>query len=427
MSHVLFKNILLAPDSFKGSLEAKEVCQAMTKGIHAWNKNIHVRSFPISDGGEGFARYLTQINRSQNISCRVKNPLHKITQANFGWQTHSKTAYIDMASASGLTLIKPTAKSSIEASSYGTGELIKKALDLGARHVILGLGGSATTDMGAGMANALGYRFLDRTGKNIRPCGANLNLISSIDTTQRDERLTQTSFLIACDVQNPLYGKYGAAQVYAPQKGATPKEVSLLDKGLAHLNALIHKTNRLNLNRIKGAGAAGGLAAGSIYFLNGKLTSGIDLFFDLTNLKQHLLASDLIITGEGRIDDQTLQGKAILGLAKLANENNIPICALCGACNISLAARKKLPIDYLTSIISRPMLLKTALKKELVQQALIHTTYEIIRLMHANTINSKKKIILITCPLKLSLSSSTSCTLKPPSVFILTKKNASRT
>ena len=344
--------ILVAPDKFKGSLTAAEVADAIAEGTHLVNPAYEVIKFPLADGGDGTASILTNHFRGEFVHIQVHNPLFKIIDAVYGYAEIIKTAFIEMSAASGLRLIPKEIQNPLYTSTLGTGEMIRDAIDKGAQKIFLGIGGSATNDAGTGMAATLGYKFTDRNGNELKPVGENLELIHSIDDSDLVFNPADIDVKVACDVDNPLYGKNGAACVYSPQKGATPGMVKKLDKGLRNFATIVMKKYGKNVSQIPGAGAAGGLGAGAVVFLNARLISGIKLVMDITKFEDHLKTASLIFTGEGKIDDQTFQGKVIDGVTQLAKKYNIPVITVCGDLKINDQELKSHGIQAAQSLMS---------------------------------------------------------------------------
>ena len=363
-------HVLIAADKFKEALSAQKVCEAIAKGIEQVDPEIKTTLFPMADGGNGTAEILTMHSRGKQIKHKVHDPLERMIESKLGLSGDEKTAFIEMAAASGLELLKPEERRCADTSTFGTGELIKKAIELGVSEIIMGIGGSATNDGGTGMAAALGYQFKDAAGKLLQPAGKNLLQIESIDDTNVLPRLKKVAISIACDVSNPLYGPDGASFTYAAQKGATDEEIVLLDNGLRHLSQLIKDFNGLEVNNIPGAGAAGGLGAGAVAFLGANLKSGIDLVMETTHFEKILRKADVIITGEGKIDQQTLQGKVVSGIAKLALKYNIPVIAMGGSIELNEQQQKEADISYMTSIQKKQIPL---------EQAIAHTYENLVK------------------------------------------------
>ncbi len=322
--------IAIAPDSFKGSMTALQVCNCIEKGLKRGNKKISCRKIPMADGGEGTVQAIVDATGGKFVRRTVSGPLGDKVKVAFGVSGDGKTAVMEMAEASGLALLKPRERNPMKTSTYGTGEMIRHALKLGVKKILIGIGGSATNDGGTGMASALGIKFLDNKGKVLEGCGKNLAKIASIDISEMDPRLKVVEIEVACDVDNPLTGKRGAAQVYAPQKGATKKMVADLDAGLANLAKVIKKDLGTSILRVPGSGAAGGLGGGLLAFLGGQLRPGVDIVIDSVQLAKKIKGCDLVITGEGRMDFQTAFGKTPAGVARVAKEQNLPVIAICG-------------------------------------------------------------------------------------------------
>lgn len=349
--------IVLAPDKFRGSLTATEVCAAMSEGIRQVIPNAEIIALPMADGGEGTAEILTLITGGQMLSKEVADPLGRPIQASYGWS--GQTAYIEMATASGLKLLSNEERNPLKTSTYGTGQLIQDAVQKGVKRLVLGIGGSATTDAGIGMAAALGWKFLDANNQELAPNGENLICIEQI--IPPSQPITDLHIEVACDVNAPLYGPEGAAYLYAPQKGATPLMVKQLDEGLQHLSAVIQRDFGKNLAQTAGAGAAGGLGFGALFFLNATLKEGIKIVMEQTEFHKHLLGANLVLTGEGKIDEQTLQGKLIAGIAQAARAQSIPSVALCGTLLVSPQDIQRIGLSYAVSILPRPMTLNEAI------------------------------------------------------------------
>ena len=320
--------IVVAPDSFKGSLTAVEVSDAIEQGVRETFPEAEIVKIPMADGGDGTVQCLVNDTGGEILRKKVTGPLGDEVLASYGILGDKKTAVIEMAEASGLTLVPENKRNPLITTTYGTGQLIKAALDQGCRKMIIGIGGSATNDGGAGMVQALGVKLLDREGKEIGFGGGELKKVFRIDTKYLDNRLSETKVLIASDVSNPLCGPKGAARIYGPQKGATPEIIEELDKSLAHFAEIIKRDLNKDVKDIPGAGAAGGLGASLIAFLNAELKPGIEIIIEIVKLEQAIKDADLVITGEGKIDNQTIYGKAPIGVAKIAKKHNIPVIAV---------------------------------------------------------------------------------------------------
>jgi glycerate kinase len=354
--------IVLAPDKFKGSLTGIQFCDAVAEGIQSIFPQAEILKMPLADGGDGTIGILNYHLQGEKIELKVNNPLFKPVNASYLYIKSLATAYIEMAEASGMNLLNIEEQNCMFTTTYGTGELILNAIQKGVKNIILGIGGSATNDCGIGMAAALGYKFFDSNGKEIMPIGKNLALINSIDSTSVNTALKNITIKVACDVANPLYGSDGAAFVYASQKGATEEEVILLDKGLEHIATIINNQFKVDLQKVKGAGAAGGMGAGALVFLNAELLSGIDLIKELIDFDTKIKGADWIITGEGKLDSQTLSGKTIHGVIASAKKYNIPVAALCGNISLTKEVVQNLGITYATSILERAKTIDDAME-----------------------------------------------------------------
>ena len=322
--------IVIAPDSFKGSLTAAQACAAIEDGVRKALPEAETVTVPMADGGEGTMQSLIDGLGGSIVECEADDPLGRAHMAAYGL-TRGGTAVIEMAQASGLTLLGENERNPLLASTYGTGQLIHDALDRGARDFIIGIGGSATNDGGAGMAQALGYRLLDAAGNDLPPGGGALLRLCRIESLNADSRLAESRFTVACDVDNPLTGERGASAVFGPQKGASAEMAVLLDKALARYAGCILADLRMDVACIPGAGAAGGLGAGCIAFLGAELRRGVDIVIDATGLSEKLGGAALVITGEGRTDSQTLSGKTAYGVSRLAKSLGTPVVLISGS------------------------------------------------------------------------------------------------
>ena len=353
--------IVLAPNAFKGSMTAAQAAQALAQGVRAACPTAEIRQLPVADGGDGLTEVLIDALHGEARGFRVQGPRLEPVEAALCHVPTLGLAAVEMAVASGLALLAPEQRDPIRTSSYGTGELIRAALDLGARRIIVGLGGSATSDGGIGMAAALGMRFLDAAGKPVAPIGGALRQIQQIDASGLDPRLAEVRCEAICDVDNPLLGATGAAAVYAPQKGATPAQVAVLEAGLAHLAERIAAEFGVEVGGLPGAGAAGGAAAGLHAFLGAELRRGVDLVLDLVGLDEALAGADLVLTGEGQIDEQTAFGKAPAGVAERAKARGIPCIAIAGSMGQRTECLHAIGIDALFSLCAGPMSLEQAI------------------------------------------------------------------
>lgn len=347
-------NILVAPDSFKGSLTAMEVAENIKKGIKRADSKIKVKLLPMADGGEGTVQALVDATQGEIIQAEVLGPLGNKVQAFYGLLGDKKTAVIEMAAASGLPLVPERKRNPLKTTTYGTGQLIASALDQGVEKIIIGIGGSATNDAGVGMAQALGAQILDAAGNQIGFGGGSLDQIAKIDLANLEPRLKKVEILTACDVDNPLFGKNGAAYVYGPQKGADSKMVKKLDQNLYYFNQKLIEELGKNINKISGAGAAGGLGAGLLAFLEADLKAGIEIILELLNFEKQLENVDLVITGEGCLDAQSLNGKVVVGVAHAAAKKRIPVIAIAGSLGAKADKILTEGISSYFSIINKP-------------------------------------------------------------------------
>ncbi|HEY2422301.1 MAG TPA: glycerate kinase [Neobacillus sp.] len=321
---------VLAPDSFKESMSAKNAALAMEKGILTVFPDAECIIVPMADGGEGTVESLVSMTNGEIIKTEVLGPLGEKVIAEYGLLGEGKTAVIEMASASGLELIKPEDRNPLLTTTYGTGELIKHALDKGVSRILIGIGGSATNDGGAGMLQALGVSFKDKNGEELPFGGGALHLLDSIDLSGLDERIKTVKIDVACDVTNPLIGENGASAIFGPQKGATPELVKVLDQNLDHFAKVIKEELGKDIAHLEGAGAAGGLGAGLMAFLNAQLKKGVELVIEYTCLEERVKGADYVFTGEGSIDGQTLFGKTPFGVAAIAKKHSVPVIAFAG-------------------------------------------------------------------------------------------------
>ncbi|MCB1967888.1 MAG: glycerate kinase [Candidatus Accumulibacter sp.] len=354
--------IVLAPNAFKGSLSAMAAAVVMEQGVRAAFPEAEIIKVPVADGGDGLTEVLIDALDGAARVVTVRGPLNEPVRARLCHVPALGLVAVEMAVASGLALLTPQERNPSLTTTYGTGELIRAALDLGVRHIVVGIGGSATNDGGVGMAAALGMRFLDVAGNPVPPVGGALGQIHRIDPSGLDPRLANLRCEAICDVDNPLVGPRGAAHVYGPQKGASPAQVEELDAGLAHLADVIASDLGLDVRDLPGAGAAGGLGAGLHAFLGAELRRGVDLVLDLVGLDAHLSGADLVITAEGQIDFQTAFGKAPAGVAQRAKLRGIPCMAIAGGIGERITDLHKIGIDAVFSLCHGPMTLKQAME-----------------------------------------------------------------
>ena len=325
----MLRKIVIAPDSFKGTMSSIELCNIAEDSIKAVFPDVEVVKIPIADGGEGTVDAFLAAIGGRRIELAVKGPLFDETAAFYGILPDGTTAVIEMAAASGLPLVSDR-KDPLRTTTYGTGELILDALERGCRKIIIGLGGSATNDGGIGMAAALGVKFLDAKGDMIPLTGGGIASLAKIDISGLDRRIRDCEILAACDVDNPLYGPNGASAVFGPQKGADPETVAILDSNLSHYADLLLRDLGTDIAEMSGAGAAGGLGAGLVALAGARLMPGIRIILDTVHFDKIIQGADLIITGEGRIDGQSLRGKVPVGIAEQASRQNIPVIAVVG-------------------------------------------------------------------------------------------------
>lgn len=329
-------DLVLMPDKFKGSLPARQVCQAIEAGVRLHVPQARFRSFAASDGGDGFLEAVGAVRTLERCTANVSDPLGRPVEAEYLYDPTRREAFVEMARASGLALLSPVECDPLRTSTLGTGQLIREALGRGARTVYVGLGGSATNDAGMGIAMAFGYTFLDAAGQPLDPVGGNLLRVHQIRKAEQAGLPEGTRLVAVNDVTNPLWGPQGAACVYGPQKGAGPEAVALLDRGLRHLDDLVGRQLGIRAGTLPGSGAAGGTAFGLRVFLGAEFVSGTDYVIRYSGLAVSLRQrpADLLITGEGKIDSQSLQGKLIQGVLRLGREFGIPVVAVCGQCDL---------------------------------------------------------------------------------------------
>ncbi|WP_281998801.1 glycerate kinase [Priestia flexa] len=343
--------IVIAPDSFKESLSALEVAEAVEKGFKQVLPQANYVKVPMADGGEGTVQSLVDATDGEIISKTVTGPLGEPVEAFFGILGTKRTAVIEMAAASGLHLVPPAKRNPLMTTTKGTGELISAALDYGVNHIIIGIGGSATNDGGAGMAKALGAQLLDAEGNEILDGGGALGNLAFINLSTLDSRLQHVKIEVACDVNNPLTGERGSSAIFGPQKGATPEMVALLDRNLRHYAAVLERDLGQKIDDVPGAGAAGGLGAGLLAFLQAELKRGVDIVIEATNLLEAVRDADVVITGEGKIDGQTIYGKTPIGVAKTAKKHGIPVIGIAGNIGADSHVVYEHGIDALFSIV----------------------------------------------------------------------------
>ncbi|MCX9466899.1 glycerate kinase [Vibrio cholerae] len=355
--------VVIAPDSFKESLTAKQVCDAIQAGLaRVWHDAKFV-AIPVADGGEGTVQSLVDATQGRLVEVKVMGPQGKRVEAFYGMLGDNQTAVIEMAAASGLHHVPVAQRDPKLTTSFGTGELIRHALDQGVTKLIIGLGGSATNDGGVGMLAALGARFTNADGDPIQLTGGGLRELTHIDLQDFDPRLLHCDILVACDVNNPLCGDKGASAVFGPQKGATPEDVQLLDGALRQFGLLTEKVTGKMVLESAGAGAAGGMGAALLAYTQAILRPGIEIVLETVQLAHQVSDADLVITGEGRIDSQTVHGKTPMGVAKVAKRFDVPVLALCGCTGDNYQAVYQCGIDAVFAAVPRAMSLEDALKE----------------------------------------------------------------
>jgi glycerate kinase len=347
-------HILIAPNAFKNSLSASDAADAIKKGLLQSKLHCTCACFAVADGGDGTAALLIEKLNGINIQTKVHDPLKREINTSFGLIDNASTAVIELADASGLRLLQPGEYDPLHASTFGTGEMIKHALDKGVRKIIIGIGGSATVDGGTGILEALGIRFLDADKNLLQHLPENLIGLASVDVSDIDKRVLDTELIVLCDVENMLLGEHGAATVFGPQKGASKEDVKKLEAALARFRDITLQQTGKDMGTIKHGGAAGGVAAGLSAFLSAKLVNGIDYFLEITSFNEALQKADLVITGEGSIDQQTLNGKGPFGVAKKAKQKNIPVIGLAGKIPLQSQESLKKYFDVLLPINNEP-------------------------------------------------------------------------
>ena len=361
---IMLKKIVVASDSFKGSLTSLDVAQNVEKAIREVYPLCDVLKVNVADGGEGTMDALQQTLGGVRVSLVVKDPLGREIEATYVILNDGITAVVEMSAASGLPLLKSDERNPLKTSTYGTGQLICDALDRGCRKILVGIGGSATNDAGMGMLQALGFRFLDAQGNQLQPVGANLQLVSSIDSTGRHPDLDKTEFVVACDVKAPLYGRNGAAYVFAPQKGADQKMVEMLDAGLRHFSEVSSAMAGYDCSQMQGTGAAGGLGYAFRQYLDARLERGIEMVLDAIGFDDIISGADLVITGEGRVDSQTLTGKTPFGVAQHAHRQRIPVVVIGGSVEIDALQVLEAGFNDVIQVTPLDMQLSVAMRPE---------------------------------------------------------------
>ena len=371
------KKILISPQEFKESLTGLEVANAIQEGINKADSKIKTNLVPVADGGDGTLQTMVDVTGGKIITETVRDPLGRNIDSVWGKLGDDNSAVIEMAKASGLALLNENEKSATLTSTYGTGQLFKFALDQGIDNFIIGIGGSATNDGGAGFVSALGAKLYDENGKEVESNGISLSSIRDIDMSNFDKRVKNTSVRVACDVTNPLCGNEGASAIFGPQKGANPEEVNLLDKNLLHWASLIKDQLGKDILNVPGAGAAGGLGAGLMAFTDAELSIGANIVLDSLNYDEHLRDVDLVIVGEGSTDKSTQFNKSPVAVAMRAKKLGIPVICLSGSVGQGYSESRDLGISSFFSIVSGPIELKYAIENA--HELIVKSTEEIIR------------------------------------------------
>ena len=374
----MFKKIVVASDSFKGSLKSLEVADSVQKAVREVFPGCDVVKVNVADGGEGTMDALQQTLGGTRVNLTVSDPLGRPVDAYYVILEDGVTAVLEMSAASGLPLLTPEERNPSRTSTYGTGELIRDALDKGCTRFLVGIGGSATNDAGMGMLNALGYRFLDADGAVLEPVGGSLGLVESILSPQCGTS-PNASFTVACDVKAPLYGPEGAAYVFAPQKGADTQMVQSLDAGLRHFAEVAAQVTGSDFSRMQGAGAAGGLGYAFKEFLNASLERGVEMVLDAIGFDEIIAGADLVITGEGRVDSQTLTGKTPFGVAQRAIRQGIPVVAIGGSVAIDPQQAREAGFKDALQVTPEGMPLSEAMKQDVAAENVYRTILKLMK------------------------------------------------
>jgi glycerate kinase len=369
--------IVIASDSFKGSATSLDIGTFIADSIEGEYPEYSTEVFAVADGGEGTVRAILSVLEGDIITVDVQDPLGTKIQAEYGVINNGKTAIIEMAEASGLTLVNESERNVMQSSTFGTGQLIVDALDKGVNEIYIGIGGSATNDGGIGAASALGAKFLDENNEELKPIAANLSKIKSIETSNMKTNIEKTKIIILSDVTNPLCGENGAAVIYGPQKGATEEQIKELDTSLKHFAKVVLEELDQDILTREGAGAAGGLGAGLMVFAKAKMRLGIETVLDLIEIEEAIKDADFVITGEGSIDGQSVYGKTPTGVAKLAKKYNIPVVAIVGGSDLDLELIYKSGIDGVFDIVYKPMTLEDS----------VSNTEKLVKAMTKNVIH----------------------------------------
>lgn len=375
--------IVIAVDSFKGCLSSSSIAKAVEEGIFNTLPECEVIKVPIADGGEGTVEALVDATQGKKITLPVHNPLMQPIHAGYGMTGDGRTAIIEMSAASGLDLIPLKPGNIMDTTTYGTGEMIADAIKRGCRNFIIGVGGSATNDAGTGMMQALGVRFTDDTGKEVEKGGKSLSAIRHIDTQNQLPELQDCTFHIATDVTNPFYGPQGAACIFGPQKGGDEEQIKILDRGMKHLAGLIFETTGKDISYLPGSGAGGGMGGGCVAFLQATISSGIELIMDYLRFDELIQGADLLITGEGRMDRQTLFGKVPVGIARAAASRHIPVIAITGQVDTTAdKALREAGLSAIFPIHPAPISLEKAMQPDYAYRNIRRTVEQICYMLH---------------------------------------------
>lgn len=375
--------IVIAVDSFKGCLSSSSIAKAVEEGIFNTLPECEVIKVPIADGGEGTVEALVDATQGKKITLPVHNPLMQPIHAGYGMTGDGRTAIIEMSAASGLDLIPLKPGNIMNTTTYGTGEMIADAIKRGCRNFIIGVGGSATNDAGTGMMQALGVRFTDDTGKEVEKGGKSLSAIRHIDTLNQLPELQDCTFHIATDVTNPFYGPQGAACIFGPQKGGDEEQIKILDRGMKHLAGLIFETTGKDISYLPGSGAGGGMGGGCVAFLQATISSGIELIMDYLRFDELIQGADLLITGEGRMDRQTLFGKVPVGIARAAASRHIPVIAITGQVDTTAdKALREAGLSAIFPIHPAPISLEKAMQPDYAYRNIRRTVEQICYMLH---------------------------------------------
>lgn len=372
------KKIVLIPDSFKGTLSSTQICEIISGEIKRQFSNCEIISIPVADGGEGSVDCFLSALDGEKITAIASGPHFEKMESYFGYLPESSTAVIEMASCAGLPLVE-NQKDPLGTTTYGVGELLLEAANHGATKIILGLGGSCTTDGGCGAAAACGVKFYDKTGNSFIPTGGTLSQIEHIDTSGLDPAIKTVDIVAMCDIENPMYGPEGAAYIFAPQKGATENEVRLLDEGLLHLANVIKQNLCADVAAIPGTGAAGAMGAGMVAFFGAQLQMGIETVLDTVHFSEIIKDADLVITGEGKLDSQSLRGKVVIGVAKRAQDAGIPVISLVGGVESDISDAYKKGVTAIFPINRLPE--DFSISKEKSAENLAATAQDVLRLV----------------------------------------------